>query len=104
MNTIYQLPTWAETILVICVAVMLSGLAAFLVTKAIQEVINAEAKLEHKHRTSETKALNKWQRLYEEQREARLEDNSKLVAEIVELQSENARMKKLLARVKVSDL
>lgn len=104
MNTIYQLPTWAETTLVICVAVMLAGLAALLVTKAIMEAINAEARLEHKRRTSDTKALNKWQKLYEEERAARLEDNSKLIAEIVELQCENKRMKNLLKRTKVAEL
>lgn len=104
MNTIYQLPTWAETILVICVALMLTAIGVWLMCKAVTEAVNAASRLEAKRRHSETKALNKWQRLYEEQREARLEANSKLVAEIVELQSENARMKKLLARVKVSDL
>ena len=104
MNTIYQLPTWAETILVICVAVMLAGLAALLVTKAIQEAINAEAKLEHKRRTSDTRALNKWQRLYEEERIQRAEDNAVLVAQLTDLQCENKRMKNILAKAKVADL
>ena len=104
MNTIYQLPTWAETILVICVAVMLAGLAALLVTKAIQEAINAEAKLEHKRRTSDTRALNKWQRLYEEERIQRAEDNAVLIAQLTDLQCENKRMKNILAKAKVADL
>lgn len=104
MDTIYKLPTWAETILVICVALMLTSIGVWLMCKAVTEAVNAASRLENKRRKSDTKALNKWQRLYEEQREARLEDNSKLVAEIVELQSKNARMKKLLAKVKVSEL
>ena len=104
MNTIYQLPTWAETILVICVAVMLAGLAALLVTKAIQEAINAEAKLEHKRRTSDTRALNKWQRLYEEERIQRAEDNAVLIAQLTDLQCENKRMKNILAKANVADI
>ena len=104
MNTIYQLPTWAETILVICVAVMLAGLAALLVTKAIQEAIAAEAKLERKRRTSDTKALNKWQRLYEDERIQRAEDNAVLIAQLTDLQCENKRLKQIMAKAKVSEL
>ena len=104
MNTIYQLPTWAETILVICVAVMLAGLAALLVTKAIQEAINAEAKLEHKRRTSDTRALNKWQRLYEEERIQRADDNAMLIAQLTDLQCENKRLKQIMAKARVADL
>ena len=61
METIYQLPTWAETILVICVAIMLAGLAAFVFCKAVTEAIEAEAKLERRRYKKETKALNNWQ-------------------------------------------
>lgn len=104
MNTIYQLPTWAETVLVICVALMLAGLSVWVFCKAVKEAIDAEAKLEHKRRTSETKALNKWQKLYEEEHHLRADDNAQLIAQITELQCENKRMKKLLAKVKVADL
>lgn len=111
MNTIYQLPTWAETILVICVAVMLAGLAALLVTKAIQEAIEAEAKLERKRRTSDTKALNKWQRLYEEEKQLRLTDVADLISKLDAeryLNSENMKeadkqIKDLLRQLKEKD-
>ena len=104
MDTIYQLPTWAETLLVICIAIMLAGLAAWLACKTIQEAIEAESKLEHKRRTSETKALNKWQRLYEDERAQRAEDNAALIAQILDLECEVKRMKNLMAKVKVKDL
>ena len=104
MNTIYCLPTWAETLLVICVAVMLAGLAAWLACKTIQEAIEAESKLERKRRTSETKALNKWQKLYEDERQQRADDNAALIAKVIDLECENKRMKQLLAKVKVKDL
>ena len=110
-TTIYQLPTWAETTLVICVAVMLAGLAAWLSCKAIQEAIDAESKLQHKCRASEAKALNKWQRLYEEERNKRAEDNANLISEILELQSKVKELQgkidrtdKRLAKVKGKDL
>ncbi len=104
METIYQLPSWAETLLVICLAIMLAGLAAWLACKTIQEAIEAESKLERKRRNSETKALNKWQRLYEDERAQRAEDNAQLIAEIIDLQCKVKRMEERMARVKVKDL
>lgn len=104
MDTIYELPTWAETILIICVAIMLAGLAAWLVCKTIQEAIEAESKLEHKRRRSETKAINNWQSLYEEEKSKRINDVSDLIDENMKLMCENKRMKELLAKVKVKDL
>lgn len=110
-TTIYQLPTWAETMLVICVAIMLAGLAALLVVKALQEAINAELKLEHKRRDSDVQALNKWQRLYEDERIQRAEDNANLISEILELQGKVKELQgkidrtdKRLAKVKGKDL
>ena len=104
METIYQLPTWAETILVICVAIMLAGLAAFITVKTIQEAIEAEAKLERRRKKSETKALNNWQNLYEEEKQKRLRDVADLINENSRLMCENKRMKELLGKVKVKDL
>ena len=101
MNT---MPTWASTILVILLALMMASLAAYLVIRAITEAIKAEGKLQHKRRVSETKALNKWKDLYEEERDARLKDNAELFAQIIELQDEVKRMRELMARTKVSDL
>lgn len=104
METIYQLPTWAETVLIICLALMLAGLAAFLAMRAITEAINAEAKLERKRRKNETKALNKWQKLYEEERTQRADDNAKLIAEIIDLQCKIKRMENIMEKVRVADL
>ena len=104
MEVIYKLPNWAETTLVICVAMMLAGLAAYLACKAITEAVNAASRLETKRSTSNTRALNKWQRLYEDEHKLRADDNAQLISEIIELQCENKRMKELLGKVKVADL
>ena len=104
METIYQLPTWAETVLVLCIALMLAGLAAFIATKAITEAIEAEAKLERKRSKKETKALNNWQKLYEEEKQNRLNDVADLINENTRLLCENKRMKELLERTRVRDL
>lgn len=111
METIYELPTWAETILIICIALMLAGLAVWISCKAIQEAIEAEAKLERKRRRKETKALNNWENLYQEERQKRLEDvadlsfqNSELVVEVNELKKRIKAKDELLARKKVKDL
>lgn len=103
-ETIYQLPTWAETILVICVAIMLAGLAAFVFCKAVTEAIEAESKLERRRYKKETKALNNWQTLYEEEKQKRLRDVADLINENSRLLCENKRMKELLGKVKVKDL
>lgn len=104
METIYQLPTWAETVLIVCVAVMLAGLAAFITVKTIQEAIEAESKLQRKRRKSETKALNNWEKLYQEEKESRLRDVADLINENSRLLCENKRMKELLGKVRVADL
>ena len=104
MNTIYQLPTWAETVLVICIALMLTSIGVWLMCKAVTEAVNAASRLETKRRKSDTKALNKWQRLYEEEHQLRADDNAKLIAEIIDLQCESKRMKNILAKAKVVDL
>ena len=104
METIYQLPTWAETILVICVAIMLAGLAAFVFCKAVTEAIEAESKLERRRYKKETKALNNWQKLYEEEKQKRLQDVGDLAVENSKLFCENKRMKAILEKAKVKDL
>ena len=104
METIYQLPTWAETILVICIAIMLAGLAAFVFCKSVTEAIEAESKMERRRYKKETKALNNWQNLYEEEKQKRLRDVADLINENSRLMCENKRMKELLGKVKVKDL
>ena len=111
MDTIYELPTWAETILIICVAIMLAGLAAWLVCKTIQEAIEAESKLEHKRRRSETKAINNWQSLYEEEKSKHINDVADLISKIQDeryLNAENMKeadrqIKDLLRQIKEKD-
>ena len=104
METIYKLPTWAETTLVICVALMLTALAIWLAMNAIKNAVEAESKLQHKRRRSETQALNNWKTLYEEEKQKRLADVSDLINENARLVCENKRMKELLGKVKVADL
>ena len=104
METIYKLPTWAETTLVICIALMLTALAIWLAMSAIINAINAEARLERKRRKNDTKALNKWQKLYEEERQLRADDNAQLVAEIIDLQCKIKRMEQRMSKVRIADL
>ena len=111
MNTIYQLPTWAETVLVICIALMLTSIGVWLMCKAVSEAVNAASRLETKRRTSETKALNKWQRLYEEEKQLRLTDVADLISKLDAeryLNSENMKeadkqIKDLLRQLKEKD-
>jgi hypothetical protein len=71
---------------------------------AIKTAIDAEARLQSKRRKKETKALNNWQNLYEEEKQKRLRDVADLINENSRLLCENKRMKELLGKVKVKDL
>jgi hypothetical protein len=104
MNTIYQLPTWAETVLIICIALMITSIGVWLMCKAVTEAVNAASRLETKRRKSDTKALNKWQKLYEEERQLRADDNAMLSAQLTALQCENKRMKQIMKKARVADL
>jgi len=104
MGTIYKLPTWAETVLIICIALMITSIGVWLMCKAVTEAVNAASRLENKRRKSDTKALNKWQKLYEEERQLRADDNAMLIAQLTDLQCENKRMKQIMAKAKVIDL
>lgn len=111
METIYKLPEWGETILIICIGIMLAGLALWISCKAIQEVAEAQIKLEQKRIRKEDKALTNWQILYEEEKAKRLKDvadlsfqNSELVVEVNELKKRIKAKDELLARKKVKDL
>lgn len=103
-ETIYRLPEWGETVLVICLSLMLATLAAWLFANSVCRMLDAESRLERKRRKSEAKALDDWQVLYEEEKQHRLEAISDLMDEIYDLRRENERMKQLLAKVKVADL
>lgn len=104
METIYELPSWAETILIICIALMLAGLSVWISCKAIQEAIEAEAKLERNRRRKETKALNNWEALYQEERQKRLEDVGELTYQVADLLKKIERKDALLAKAKVKDI
>lgn len=104
METIYELPSWAETILIICIALMLAGLAVWISCREIQEAIEAEAKLERNRRRKETKALNNWQALYQEEKAKRLADVGELSTQIADLLKKIERKDALLAKAKVKDL
>lgn len=103
-SEIYKLPTWAETILVLCLAVMLMGLAIWLGANALKAVLDAEARLEKKRRRTETKALNNWQRLYDEERKNHNTDVSDLIDELDEVKGKLKRAEERMAKVKVMDL
>lgn len=104
METIYQLPTWAETILVVCVAMMMAGLAAWLACKAITEAVNASYRLEQKRRKAETKALNNWKTAYDAEHEQHINDVAELGEKIVTLERELKLKNQILAKAKVSDI
>jgi predicted PurR-regulated permease PerM len=104
MDTIYKLPTWAETIFVLCVAVMLMGLAIWLGANALRTVIESEARLQKKRRVSETKALNMWKQAYDEEHEQHMTDVADMGDRIIELTKQVNRMQDLMAKVKVSEL
>lgn len=98
------LAPWAVNVLTICVALMLTALAIFLSMTAIKTAIDAESRLQKKRRKTETKALNNWQTLYEEEKQKRLRDVADLINENSRLMCDNKRMKELLGKVKVKDL
>jgi hypothetical protein len=98
------LAPWAVNVLTICVALMLTALAIFLSMTAIKTAIDAEARLQSKRRKKETKALNNWQKLYEEEHSLRINETANLIVELTNVQCENKRMKEIMAKVKVKDL
>lgn len=98
------LAPWAVNVLTICVALMLTALAIFLAMTAIKTAIDAESRLQSKRRKKETKALNNWQKLYEDEHSLRISNNATLIQEVLKLQCENKRMKERMAKVKVKDL
>ena len=97
-------PLWLQIILVLALSLALSALAIWLSMNAIKAAIDAESRLQHKKRYNENKALNKWQKLYEEEHDCRLKDNEILIQNITNLQTENARLKGIMAKVKVADI
>ena len=104
METIYQLPTWAETLLVICLAFMLAGLATWLACRAITEAVNSACCLENKRRESETRALDSWHVAYQQEHDEHLNDVAEMSAEVLRLKRDIERMKAIMEKAKVNDL
>ena len=99
-----EYPIWLQVVLALSMSVSLIGLGAWMFCTSATKAINAASRLESKRANKETESLNKWQELYEEEHVKRADDNAALIAKIIDLESENKRMKKLLAKVKVADL
>lgn len=104
MNTIYQLPTWAETVLIICIALMLTSIGVWLMCKAVTEAVNAASRLETKRTCKETEALDCWKQAYEAEHEDHINDVADLTNEILTLKREIEVKNMVLAKVKVADL
>ena len=103
-ETIYQLPTWGETVLVIVVAIMLATLAAFLFANSVCRMLDAEAKVQAKRRETESKALDNWKALYEDEKKRRLEAVSDLMNENLVLKQHAKNLEDLLDKVPASVL
>ena len=97
-------PLWLEIFLAICMGSALAGLGAWMFYTSAIKLIRSASRLQSKRRKKETKALNNWQNLYEEEKQKRLRDVADLINENSRLMCENKRMKELLGKVKVKDL
>lgn len=86
-------------------------MAIYLAAGAINNFLNASIKLETSRHKHETRALNKWQSLYEHEKALHLQDISDLSAQLVKVESEYERavkeveqIKERLSKIKVVDL
>ena len=104
MNTIYQLPTLAEPVLIICLALMLTSLGVWLMCKAVTEAVHAAARLEDKRTNRETDALNTWKTAYEAEHAEHIQDVADLTNEILTLKREIEVKNLVLSKAKVADL
>lgn len=105
------LPIWIEALIVTILIVAGVCLAIYLAAAAINSIIDAKARLEELRTRSEIEAVNKWQELYEEERDARRADNAALIERIGELLEQNGELEKqverrdaLMKKVKVAEL
>ena len=97
-------PLWLEVVLALSMSVALMGLGGWMLFSFATRAISAAVKLEERRAKKETNALNKWQTLYEDEHEQRINDTTELINKIQELQCEIKRMKDRMAKVKVADL
>lgn len=103
-ETIYKLPDWGETVLVIVIAVMLAALAAYLFANSVCRMLDAEAKVQAKRRKDESKALDNWKALYEDEKRYRIAVVSGLMDENWDLRKHAKNLEDLLDKVPASVL
>ena len=101
---IYRLPQAAETFLVVCLGIALASLAVWLVANTICRVQNDALRLEIMRRKKELKALNSWQKAYEDEKALHIQDVADLSAQLTKAEKDIERMTSILAKAKVADL
>lgn len=101
---IYRLPQAAETFLVVCLGIALASLAVWLVANTICRVQNDALRLEIMRRKKEIKALNNWQKAYEDEKALHIQDVADLSAQLTKAEKDIERMTNILAKAKVADL
>lgn len=101
---IYRLPQTAETFLVVCLGIALASLAVWLVANTICRVQNDALRLEIMRRKKEIKALNNWQKAYEDEKALHIQDVADLSAQLTKAEKDIERMTNILAKAKVADL
>ena len=101
---IYRFPQAAETFLVVCLGIALASLAVWLVANTICRVQNDALRLEIMRRKKEIKALNNWQKAYEDEKALHIQDVADLSAQLTKAEKDIERMTNILAKAKVADL
>ena len=101
---IYRLPQAAETFLAVCLGIALASLAVWLVANTICRVQNDALRLEIMRRKKEIKALNNWQKAYEDEKALHIQDVADLSAQLTKAEKDIERMTNILAKAKVADL
>jgi hypothetical protein len=103
-EVIYKLPPAAETFLVVCLGIALASLAVWLVAATLHRIQNDALRLEILRRKKEIKALDNWQKAYEDEKSMHIQDVADLSAQLTKAEKDIERMKNILAKAKVADL
>lgn len=103
-QTEYKAPPWAETVLIVCMAIGVACLAMWLVCESIRRLAQIQLRIEARRNHQESKALDNWQRAFEAEKADHINDVAELRNQIFTLEKDNQRMKRLLAGVKVSEM
>lgn len=108
---VYKLPHLVEVVVAACVGVALAGLAIYIVVAAFNNIVTTSLKLETIRHDKSTKALNNWQKAYDDEHALHMQDVSDLSAQLIKTEKElasvveeNERIKARLAKLKVIDL